>query len=291
VAALPSSYATVVAFALGSDHKIHEQSNGGTGWASWGTLSSLDASGIDVRSDLDCSADGSGLVHIAATSSNPAGAAIHAYGSGLSFNPFTREFPTQTFATPGAAIAFHPFQFDYVLGAFGPTFESVASDGTASILTPITTLGSPFATTVDVAYVAGSFGQRLIAGFDNSGKLSVYVNYLPASAPPYWSTIVMLSPPTGTTFNFSPSICGDAGLTATQRNHLIAVAGGHVFDTYSDSSYAAWEQISTQQIGSAPDCALMGDQTVHVVALNTAGHVIDIYGSPGSWTTTDLGSF
>lgn len=290
IAALPSSYSTVVAFALGSDHKVHEQSNGGTGWSSWAALSSLDASAIDVHSDLDCSSDGGGTLHIVATSSNPPGAVIHTFGSGTSFNPFTREFPAQTFATPGAAIAFLPFNYGYVLGAFGPAFEDVSSGGTATTLTPITTLGSPLATAVDVAYVGGSFAQRLLAAFDNSGKLSVYVNYLPGSAPPYWATVVQLQPPSGTVFNFSPSICGDAGLTATQRIHLVAVADGELWDTYSDSSYSTWERIGTQA-ASAPDCALMGDQTVHVVTLNNAGHVLDIYGSPGSWTTTDLGTF
>ncbi len=290
IAALPSSYSTVVAFALGSDHKIHEQSNGGTGWSSWATLSSLDASAIDVHSDLDCSSDGGGTLHIVATSSNPLGAVIHTFGSGTSFTPFTREFPAQTFATPGAAIAFLPFNYGYVLGAFGPAFEDVSSGGTATTLTPITTLGSPLATAIDVAYVGGSFAQRLLAAFDNSGKLSVYVNYLPGSAPPYWATVVQLQPPSGTAFNFSPSICGDAGLTATQRIHLVAVADGELWDTYSDSSYSTWERIGTEA-ASAPDCALMGDQTVHVVALNNAGHVLDIYGSPGSWTTTDLGTF
>ena len=222
--------------------------------------------------------------------SAPPGAVIHTFGSGTSFNPFTREFPAQTFATPGAAIAFLPFNYGYVLGAFGPAFEDVSSGGTATTLTPITTLGSPLATAVDVAYVGGSFAQRLLAAFDNSGKLSVYVNYLPGSAPPYWATVVQLQPPSGTVFNFSPSICGDAGLTATQRIHLVAVADGELWDTYSDSSYSTWERIGTQA-ASAPDCALMGDQTVHVVTLNNAGHVLDIYGSPGSWTTTDLGTF
>jgi hypothetical protein len=292
IAALPSSYSTVVAFALGSDHKIHEQSNGGTGWASWVTVSSLDASAIDFHSDLDCSSDVGGILHIVATGSSPLGAVMHAFGSGTSFNPFVREFPSYTFSTPGAAIAFLPFGSDYVLGAFGPepVLEDVSSDGTTTTLTPITTLGSPLTTAVDVAYVGGSFGQRLLAGYDSSGKMSAYVNYLPGSEPSYWSTVVQMQPPSGTTFNFSPTICGDAGLTATQRIHIIAVANGQVWDTYSDSSYSGWERIGTQA-ASAPDCALMGDQTVHVVTLSNAGHILDIYGSPGSWTTTDLGTF
>jgi hypothetical protein len=36
---------------------------------------------------------------------------------------------------------------------------------------------------------------------------------------------------------------------------------------------------------------MMGDESVHVVVLNSAGHILDINGSPGSWTTTDLGTF
>ena len=101
----PSAYTTAVVFGRGNDSKIHEKTNSsGAGWGAWAALS-LDATVLDIRSDLDCGADSSDAIHLVATGTNPLGAFMHATGSGTTFNAFGREFPTLTFTTPGAAIA------------------------------------------------------------------------------------------------------------------------------------------------------------------------------------------
>jgi hypothetical protein len=291
VSALPNAYTTAIVFGLGSDAKIHEESNGGTGWGSWVTLS-LDTTVLDVHSDLDCGSDGGGTIHLVATGANPLGAILHATGTGTSFSAFVRELPSVTSSTPGAAIAFDPFTYNYVIGALGPVLDNV-SNGVATTLTPITDLVNTLIGPIDVADLPGDFGLQILAAFDNSGQLAAYGNLQPSSEPAYWAAPVLIEPPKGTSFTFSPTVCGDDGLRATQLVHIVAVASGQVWDTWTSSfgnTFSAWERIGTQG-ASAPDCTMMGDETVHVVTLSSAGHILDIYGSPGSWATTDLGTF
>ena len=227
-----------------------------------------------------------------ATGANPLGAILHATGTGNNFSAFVRELPSVTSSLPGAAIAFHPSGYDYVIGALGPVLENV-SNGVSTPLTPITNLVNTLASPVDVADLPGAFGLEILAAFDNSGQLAAYGNIQPSSEPAYWTTPVLIAPPNGTSFTFSPAVCGDAGLRATQLVHIVAVASGQVWDTWTSSfgnTFSAWERIGTQG-ASAPDCTMMGDESVHVVTLSAAGHILDIYGSPGSWATTDLGTF
>ena len=284
---------TAVVFGAGNDVKIHQISNNGTAWGSWVSLS-LDATVLDARSDLDCSANGD-VTHLVATGSNPLGAFMHATGSGTAFNAFFREFPTETFS-PGASIKAYPAGNNYVMGALdvNAVFDDVYS-GVATAISPITTRVNPFASSdIDVSQqVGGGSSLRLVAAFDDTGLLQIYGNYV-SSAPAMWVAPVTLQPPSGTTFSYSPTICVDTGEMGGIQIHVAAVAGGQVWESYTTDFgggvFSAWQRIATQG-ASAPDCTMMGDESVHVVLLSSAGHVLDIHGSPGSWTTSDLGAF
>jgi hypothetical protein len=286
-----NDYATAVVFGRGSDVKIHENTNNGTSWGAWTTLS-LDATVLDVRSDLDCGSDSSDAIHLVATGSNPLGVFMHATGSGTTFNAFVREFPSQTFTTPGAAIAFYPYSNLYMLGASGPLVDDVSS-GVYTEITPITNLVNTLTSSIDVTNVPPG-GLQILAAFDSSGQLATYGKFFPSSAPAYWASPELIQPPNGTTFSFSPTICGDDGLMSDSVVHVVAVASGQVWDTWTPgwggTAFSPWERIGTQA-ASAPDCTMMGDESVHVVVLNSVGHILDINGSPGSWATTDLGTF
>jgi hypothetical protein len=285
-----NDYATAVVFGRGNDVKLHQRINNGTSWGSWATVS-VDVSVLDVRSDLDCGTDNGGATHIVATGANPLGAVMHATGSGTTFNGFIREFSSQTFITPGAAIAFYPYSYNYLIGALGPIVDSV-SNGVSTEITPITTLTNALTSAIDVAYIPPG-GLRMLVAFDSSGQLATYGDYFPSSAPPYWASPQLIQPPNGTNFSFSPTICGDDGLMADSVIHVVAVASGQVWDTWTPdygTAFSAWERIGTQA-ASAPDCTMMGDESVHVVVLNSVGHILDINGSPGTWATTDLGTF
>ena len=285
----PNAYTSAVVFGRGNDSKIHEKANGnGAGWGAWAALS-LDVTVLDVRSDLDCAADSSDAIHLVATGSNPLGAFMHATGSGTTFNAFVREFPSQTFTTPGASIALRGDL--YMLGASGPIVDDV-TNGAYTEITPITDLANSLTSAIDLADVPPT-GLQILAAFDSGGLLATYGKYFPTSEPPFWA-LEGLQPPNGTSFSFSPSVCADDGLMADSVVHVVAVASGQVWDTWTPDwgsiGFSPWERIGTQG-ASAPDCTMMGDETVHVVTLNSAGHILDIYGSPGSWTTTDLGTF
>jgi hypothetical protein len=291
VTATPSAFTTAVVLGRGNDVKIHQRSTNGTTWSAWSALP-LDPTPLDVRSDLDCGTDGSGALHIVGTGSNPIGALMHASGSGSAFNAFFRELPSQTFSVPGAAIAFSPFNTDYLLGALSATGLTVdnVSGGTDTAITPITTIVNPLNSAIDLS-VIGSL--QLVVAFDSSSQLATYGRYVTGSSTS-WGPAELIQPPNGTSFSFSPTVCGDDGLMADNVVHVVAVASGQVWDTWtpdwSSTQFSAWERIGTQG-ASAPDCTMMGDETVHVVTLSSAGHILDIYGSPDTWTTTDLGTF
>jgi hypothetical protein len=291
-----SDYTTAVVFGAGNDVKIHQISSSGTGWGSWVSLS-LDATVLDTRSDLDCSANGD-VTHLVATGSNPLGALMHATGTGTTFNAFYRDLTSETFS-PGASVKAYPAGNNYVVGALdiNPVFDDVYYSGTAvyTAITPITTRVNPFASSdIDVSQqVGGGSSLRLVAAFDSTGVLQIYGNYN-SSAGAMWVAPATLQPPSGTTFSYSPTICVDTGQMGGIDIHVAAVAGGQVWDSYTTNfgivAFTAWEKIATQA-ASAPDCAMMGDESVHVVVLSSAGHILDVHGSPGSWTTRDLGAF
>lgn len=294
VTALPNDYTTAIVFGRGNDVKIHQRTNDGASWSSWTPLS-LDTSVLDVRSDLDCGSDSSGTIHLVATGSNPLGAFMHATGSGTAFNAFIREFPSQTFSTPGAAIAVYG-DSDLLIGASGASGLALdnVSNGVDTPITPITNQVNPLTSAIDVAHLFQG-GLEIVAAFDNSGQLATYGYVFPSSEPRFWGPPHLIEPPDGTSFSFSPTVCGDDGLMGDTVVHVVAVASGQVWDTWtldwdSGTAFSAWERIGTQG-ASAPDCTMMGDESVHVVTLNNAGHILDIYGSPGSWATTDLGTF
>jgi hypothetical protein len=220
---------------------------------------------------------------------------MHATGSGTAFNAFFRELAPETFS-PGASVKAYPQGNNYVIGALdvNAVYYDVYN-GTYTQVTPVTTRINTFgAATIDISQQAGGGGAaRLVAAFDSTGLLDIYTNYV-SSAPASWVAPVVLNPPSGTSYGFSPTICVDTNATGTYLVHVEAVAGGQLWDSWTSdvnsNAFSAWERVSTQA-ASAPDCAMMGDGSVHAVVLSSAGHILDIHGSPGTWTTTDLGTF
>jgi hypothetical protein len=287
---------SAVVYVMGNDGKIHSKSTDATGknWGSWSTLS-LDASKLDARSDLDCSANSS-VTHITATGSTPLGAFMHAQGSGTTFNPFAREL-SEVFDPPGASIKAYPQGNGYLIGGLSSGIPDLydVQGSTYTSLQPDTTLVSVQTSAIDISQVSGGGGAaRVFAGFDNGGKLQIYTNFI-SSAPMMWAAPVTISPPSGTTFQYSPSICVDTGAMGGSQVHVQAVASGQLYETWADNStqgpFAEWQRLS--DASGPPDCTMMGDESLHIVTLTSAGHVLDIRGgtSVGVWGLTDLGTF
>jgi hypothetical protein len=134
---------------------------------------------------------------------------------------------------------------------------------------------------------------RLVVGYETSGQLGIYANAL-VGQQQHWEAPIYLSPPAGT-FAYAPAICVNEWASANYTIHVVAsTSNGQIWDTYTpqleSTPFSGWEEVGSGA-ASAVDCTLMSDGTVRIVALDSQGHVLDLSGSPGSWTKTDLGVF
>ena len=286
---------SVEVFALGGDHHIHRRVLSGTTWGAWQTIPGLDGSLIDARSDLDCSAN-SNTIHIVATGTSPSGAFMHATGFGTAYNQFLPELSSSTFSLGVAVgVAQADTSGTYVLGAalqLTATISQVTPGIVPSLLSP--NLVNPLISAPDLAYQFGlNSGHTHFVAYDTSGQLMHY-EYV-VSASPSQSSTELIPPPVTKTYSFSPTICTETNYaTGNFTRHLAVVAAGKLW--YAEAvawgeNFAPWEQMGSIDVASSPDCTVTSDSTVHVVALSTAATVVDVHGSSGSWTATDLGAY
>jgi hypothetical protein len=281
----------VEVFARSSDRKIYRRAFDGTNWGNWSTLSGVDATVIDARSDLDCSARSS-TVHIVASGLSPVGALMHAFGSGTAFNPFVRELTTATF-DPSPSIA-STGDTTFTLGAVASTWPAVFEVNNAAIpeeITPIATYTGSFRSSPDIALQPlGGSGLTYFAAFDDT-SLAIYYRII-NSGGSHWADPVKLSPPTGT-FAFAPTICTENNGVGVVSVNVAGVAEGKLWYARTPSistAFSSWTQIAAD-VASSPDCTIAGatNSIVHIVALSTGGAVLDINGNGTSWVVTDLG--
>jgi hypothetical protein len=284
---------SVEVFALGDDHHVHHRALSGTTWTDWQSIAGLDGTLVDARSDLDCSANTT-TIHIVATGTNPAGAFMHATGFGSTYNQFSNEIPGSTF---GIGVSIGVAQGDttgrYLRGAVSngmPTIEDVnPSYGPSQLIPPLV---NQLISAPDVAVQWGlNSGTSHIVAYDSSAQLAHYSLHVSAS-PSTWG-IELVAPPVTKTYSFSPAICTESNFsTSVFARHLAAVAGGKLwYSRAADLGFSAWEQMGSVDVASSPDCTVTSDSTVHVIALTTAGSVVDVHGKSGSWTATDLGVY
>ncbi|HTQ07170.1 MAG TPA: hypothetical protein VMI54_25110, partial [Polyangiaceae bacterium] len=293
-------------FATNGQH-IYSSAFSGATKGAWTSLPNLDASVLDARSDLDCTS-GSTIVQIAATGSNPVGAYMRSTGFGTAFNAFVRDLTTTTPATfnpPGGSVAMWPGESPtdgrYQMAAAGgnPIWIFYQSSDFITQISPdnITSLTSA----PDIFMQNGSNASHfLMAAFLADGSLYEYdFNWAQSN---YWLPTAQVSPPSGKTFTYSPTICAtsDNGNSDYTR-HLAAVAGGKLYYAHSDpgwpsdtsmpTSFSAWETAGTATPGSSPDCFVTSDDKVHIVMLTSTGTIAHIYGNTGNFTTQDLGGY
>ena len=277
-----------------SDGGVYRRPYDGTDWGTWSKLSALDATLIDARSDLDCSASTTSI-HIVATGANPVGAFLHAFGFGTAYNPFFRELTSETFG-PGASIA-DVDDSRYTLAALGsgstfPAIYEIGDSATPKELTPISTQIDSFRSTPDVAkQSSGASGLTFFAAFDYSGALAIYPHVI-SSGGAAWTDPVKLQSPAGA-FAFSPAICVETGSFGIYSVNVAAVAGGQLWYARTStitSPFSSWTPIAPAP-ASSPECTVVGsDSIVHVVVLSDAGSVIDVNGKGTGWVATDLGA-
>ena len=284
---------SVEVFSRGSDHNLYRRAITGSDFGTWQSLVGVDGSKLDARSDLDCASSPS-AIHLVGTGVN--GEYYRAVGFGTAYNPFGRELPSNSF-NPSVGIALDPVGELLLAGtssAFGLIADQI-SNGTPTALPA--NPGNALNSAPDVAWQGSSSSATIFVAAIDSGNQLAVEQYRASSAGTAWQTPIDLSPPSGTTFAFSPSICvasGEAGGNGNYDKHVVVVVtGGNVWHavavTGGSIAFGAWEQIDTGAT-SAPDCTVLNDTTVHVVALHS-GKVTDVYGNTGSWTKKDLGTF
>lgn len=285
--------ATLELFARGVDSQIYRAVVPDSGKPAWTVIDDLDGSLIDNRSDLDCSGT-TAVIHIVALGKSPAGAYLHATGTGTTYNAFTRDLEEYTFGY--SPTIFHS----------GSTLLAATEEGGNALVfsraDEITDLkyrsGMQFASGSDVwwqTYVMSD--TRFVAGYDRDGMLALHMLKRNIGGET-WSGPILFPPPASFTYEYSPTVCGwHVGSPPSQATHVIAVAGGKLWYSYSTgelTTYSAWEKMTDTTVTSAPDCALTSgsvDGVVHVVALSETGSVVEVRGTAGAFVATDLGVY
>jgi hypothetical protein len=243
---------------------------------------------------LDCAGLGSSF-HIVASGLNPLGALLHAVGSDSTYNAFARELGklpgTGTLATSPTIAGFGT---DLLLGArIGSSLISGSLAGTE-----FTSFGdsadNTISSTPDVAgsTAGGATANAIFVAFDSPSSLLIQIYVVGASSG--WRESGHLTAPNSTSFVYSPTIC-TGNYQGTDTTYLAAVAGNKLWFTTSTRTrdgYAPWALVS-DDVASAPDCAISNENELNIVALNKRGGVTLHKGSNSgaSWVSSDLGVY
>jgi hypothetical protein len=286
-----------------SGQRIYRRVISGSSTGSWANVSTLDASKLDTRSDLDCTA-GSDAVHVVATGKSPIGAAMHAFGFGGSFNDFTREVATEmpsTFSLPGMSIAVWMGSTDtryQLAGAAGnPAWYFIQSSTLTTSFSPSALYAMTSNPDIAIKSTPDAAHFMLVAYMHDQ---MVYHDYYFGRGTG-WEPSVLQDPPSGTAFSYAPTICATnyAASSTDYTRYVAAVANGKLYVantgvdwSVSPVAFTAWATAGTATPASSPDCVVTSDGTVHIVMVTSTGTVARIYRKgTGSWTTQDLGTF
>jgi hypothetical protein len=138
---------------------------------------------------------------------------------------------------------------------------------------------------------------------DANNQIVHQTHYQPATPatwqPPERDTVIAFS---GTGLpSMSPTVCARDGTIGGTTIHAAMVAGGtlryarsgqyqHAYVT-SSFGWSGWEVMSGESVASSPDCSVDSSDTVTVVARKSDGTIVRVYGTTGSWTTENLGTY
>ncbi len=293
--AVTQDYTTVEVFGRGDDSNIYHKVLSGGSWGTWQRISGMNGSLLHAQSDLDCTAS-TNTIHVVGLGASPSGTFLHATGSGATYSQFANEISGSTFSL-GVSIGVvrtdtsgRYIRSEITSGV--PTLEDVSSGTPGSLSVPLV---SNFTSAPDVLYMVYlSVSADYLVGYDTSGQLAIYHYAVSAGGSGWWTPLLLAAPP-GKSYAYSPTICAESNTsTNVFTRHVVAVAGGKLW--YSKEvgwgeGYSAWEQMGITDVVSSPDCTVTSDSTVHVAALMGSGTIVDVHGTGGSWTATDLGVY
>jgi len=292
IVSIPGSMSVEV-FARASNGAILRRAFDGRTWNGWVALGALDGSRIDARSDLDCAASVD-TIHVVASGLNPVGALEHAFGFGISYNQFSREFGTRTAAqSPSVALlSNNALYFGWAGATQLPGLVYLETGSSPLDRTPITLLTNDLISAADISLQSNAV---YFAAFDSDGKLAVY-RHNTYSGGAMWIDAAKIDSPG--IFTFSPTICAESGLSGAYSVNVAAVTGHDLWFATTGRA-PGWPQFSTWtkigvDVASSPDCVVLRenpglDPIIHVAILSSRGTAIDLVGDGMSWVTTDLG--
>ena len=195
-----------------------------------------------------------------ALGSMPLGSVLRATGTGNTFTAFsaynTPGVPILTLS-PSVETAFDGFSLAATVsrtGATSLTFYRYAADSTLTTSTS-PTLTKTITSGPDVDYDIAGYDVHTFVAFMDDGTMGLlsWSGYMGSG----WSTPQYFGPPSGTTFQYSPSICQVHSMIDASPVHLVAAAGDRLWHSYfTAAGYTAWEKISDIAVASAPDCAV-----------------------------------
>jgi hypothetical protein len=292
-------------YARASDGQIRYRSKIGTAsWGPWTRVAGITASRVDDLSELDCAYDaGTNAVTLTAMAKSPAGSALSATGSNGVFDDWTTPLGTASYAYHRIAVAVDPRRTYYGSVSYSTAYFSWVSDGTSG---PLPSPPDNYAVTapVDMVYISGGTSFDLHVIQRNTNNEIVHQVYYQPSTPAFWQPVARNAV---IAFNetvlpsISPSVCGRNDVI-DPTVHVAMVAGGnpwyahsgtYVVGSGSTSSFAwsQWERMSDDILASAPDCSVDSSDVVSLVARKSDGTIVRVYGTAGSWTTENLGTY
>ncbi|MGC4093720.1 MAG: hypothetical protein QM756_38630 [Polyangiaceae bacterium] len=272
-----------VVYARGDDGRIYTYQHAfstSTGLVSlpWRQVSGVDSSALVAGAELDC--DGYPITHIAAIASTPKNSVVHSSGTDATFSAF---YNTGIYAEPTSLSANTPGiytggaqsadVYSIALTTIGSTSFTIYSVDTGTVKTRGPSLTKSLASGTEnndiwqVSYTSDGF-MLLVSEWYNMGFTG-------------WNPEEYISPPTGTTFQYSPTVCGGS-VFATAGNRLWRLAIGS----------SAWVKVSDTSIVSSPDC----NGNSMAVATTAAGGVLFAYyventTGPAAQGAIDLGVY
>jgi len=223
---------------------------------------------------------------------------MHASGFGTLFNQFSQEMTSSAYST-GVSIAVPATtenRYDMAAVLVGTiNWVDVANGGTPAPFAANNVNNLTSAPDIAIQIALNSTHFNLV-GFDNSAAPLVFLDYTIGASGSSWWPPQNVAPPTGKTYSYSPTICTQTDIPNNNfTRHIAVVAGGKLWyaasGTWWPTVFSSWEQASTVDMASSPDCVVTSDGTVHIVALTAAGTIADVHGKAGSFTTTDLGGY
>ncbi len=294
----------VALFVRGSNDTIYRREVFGVPTGGW-TNTDLDGSVLHSTTELDCAAV-NGMTHLLVKANNPSGAALMAIGTDDTFDAFERVYTDTVFSSLPSIAPHNGGLSTYSMSELhgGSLTFSTVSESTSEE----TTAEGDITSALDHVFVEASStsNYHVVGGFNAGGDALILRTLAMGYGGNGWSAVV-LPPPSGTTYAYSPTLCALTPPALGEFNedgiHAVAVADGALWyvelGSYpqTDVDYTWLPLIDGVEAASAPDCVktkIVSTTVIYlnVVVINTDGETVLISGNAADgFSATNLGRY